>query len=518
MNQLLFQKTKYLILLVGFFFAPSFAFASVAISEIMYDPPGADTSHEWIEINNDSDTAVDLSGWKLFENNSNHSLTLISSSATLPAHGFAIIAENATTFQSDWPAFLDSSAILFDSVFSLSNTGETIAIKDSTGAIVDEATYNSASGAAGDGNTLNGSETVWVSATATPGKIKSENHTTAENENNGSGNSEGESASNSNSENENTNSENLVTKQDDTKASKAQKKITAKIILPSSASYFDASIHISASIIGISGKPIDHGYIMWNFGDGEMYTSVNTDPAVHVYAYPGRYVVQTSYFEHYYDTQPIAIDRATISIVAPKIEFTDDGLTLSIKNASKTESDISNWRIRPGASDSVKTISATEAGVPENDFIFPANTFLLAGSTIILDKKKIGLSQNADVYSLLYPNMLVVTTTNETPIVPLQTIVQIAEIEKTEVVEKEKDQSETFTPVDIQPETSTVESVDTPIIPEVLPTQKPKTKSKIPIKVLLLFAGIVSVGVFGSLLFSGTPTSKELEEKESEDI
>lgn len=40
-------------------------FASLRISEVMYDADGADDEHEWIELWNTGDTAVDLSAWSL---------------------------------------------------------------------------------------------------------------------------------------------------------------------------------------------------------------------------------------------------------------------------------------------------------------------------------------------------------------------------------------------------------------------------------------------------------------------
>jgi hypothetical protein len=42
--------------------------AAVVISEIMYNPAGADGSNpvsEWVEIYNSGDAAVDISGWRL---------------------------------------------------------------------------------------------------------------------------------------------------------------------------------------------------------------------------------------------------------------------------------------------------------------------------------------------------------------------------------------------------------------------------------------------------------------------
>ncbi|OGG88462.1 hypothetical protein A3H15_03130 [Candidatus Kaiserbacteria bacterium RIFCSPLOWO2_12_FULL_50_28] len=141
---------------------------TVVINEIMYDPAGSDSGREWIEIKNEGDSPVDLSGWRFFEDNTNHNLTLKMGNAVLPPDGYAIIADNDVFFLTDWPDF---DGILFDSAFSLSNTGETLAIKDGEGAIIDEVTYTSSQGAAGDGNSLHRvNSDEWIAATPTPGE------------------------------------------------------------------------------------------------------------------------------------------------------------------------------------------------------------------------------------------------------------------------------------------------------------------------------------------------------------
>jgi hypothetical protein len=132
----------------------------------MYDPSGADADREWIEINNGTANSVDLTDWSFFEADTNHALTLVQGSETVSAGDFAIIAEDAPQFLLDYPAY---TGTLFDTAFVLLNTGETIAIKDSGGVVVDEVTYASSQGAADDGNSLQKSENGWVAAAPTPG-------------------------------------------------------------------------------------------------------------------------------------------------------------------------------------------------------------------------------------------------------------------------------------------------------------------------------------------------------------
>src|SRR3989338_5020738 len=123
----------------------------------MYNPTGTDSKHEWIEIynnesngqNNNQGFAINLSGYKLFENNIKHSLTLVNGSFSVS--DFAVIADDAATFLKDYPDF---NGTLLDSVFSLSNTEETIAILDDTNVVVDNMTYNDSLGEDNNGRTL----------------------------------------------------------------------------------------------------------------------------------------------------------------------------------------------------------------------------------------------------------------------------------------------------------------------------------------------------------------------------
>lgn len=140
--------------------------AAVTITEIMYDVPGADNGREWVEITNLSDSPVDVRGYTFFEANTNHGLKLISGSGILQQGDSAIIANDAAKFKIDWPNY---SGILFDSTFSLSNTGESLALKDSTLATVNSVTYDASLGAAGNGTALAWNGNAFIAAPPTPG-------------------------------------------------------------------------------------------------------------------------------------------------------------------------------------------------------------------------------------------------------------------------------------------------------------------------------------------------------------
>ena len=157
------RTTALLALIVSF---PVFAHASVVVSEIMYDVPGADTGREWVEVTNIGDTAADMSKYKFFEANINHTLIPISGNGVLLPGSSAIIADDPTKFKIDWPKYIGA---LFNSSFSLSNTGESFSLKDGALVTLDFVSYDPSLGAVGDGNTLQRRGSRFVSAAPTPG-------------------------------------------------------------------------------------------------------------------------------------------------------------------------------------------------------------------------------------------------------------------------------------------------------------------------------------------------------------
>jgi hypothetical protein len=154
-----------------FFALPGIAFASVQITEIMYDLPGGDSGREWIEITNTGSQPIDISHYRLGEGTTNHLLVVVSGSTTLPAGSSAIIADDPAMFKTDWPAF---SGTLFNSTFSLSNTGENLSIKNAVSVSEDSVSYASGMGAAGDGGSLQRSGATFMPALPTPGMFPGE--------------------------------------------------------------------------------------------------------------------------------------------------------------------------------------------------------------------------------------------------------------------------------------------------------------------------------------------------------
>ena len=139
---------------------------AIQISEIMYDPSGTDTGHEWIEVYNDTSVAIDIKSLKLFENNVNHGISVVSGNDFLNAGEYAIIADNASLFSLDNP---EVTAAIFDSAFSLSNSGEALELKSGTGESLYKVAYTPVAESSGTGNTLSLINGQYIKSQPTPG-------------------------------------------------------------------------------------------------------------------------------------------------------------------------------------------------------------------------------------------------------------------------------------------------------------------------------------------------------------
>ncbi|HEY4487248.1 MAG TPA: lamin tail domain-containing protein [Candidatus Paceibacterota bacterium] len=158
-------KSAFLACLSLVLLVPRPSAAAVIVTEIMYDVPGSDAGHEWIEIYNDGAEAVSIAKWRLLEADTKHKITNVIGGDTIQPQAFAIIAANAESFRAD----SHFNGQLFDSAFSLANGGETISLLDASEATISSASYVGSQGAAGDGNSLNAFGNSFVPRTPTPG-------------------------------------------------------------------------------------------------------------------------------------------------------------------------------------------------------------------------------------------------------------------------------------------------------------------------------------------------------------
>jgi len=108
-----------------------------------------DPKTEWIEIYNNASSSVDISNWNISDIASNaKNFTIIDT--IIPSKGFVILANNFTVFNSTFPSVNESGIKILEygpstSSPSLSNTGDTLFLYNSSGYLVDTITYAQAS-------------------------------------------------------------------------------------------------------------------------------------------------------------------------------------------------------------------------------------------------------------------------------------------------------------------------------------------------------------------------------------
>lgn len=294
--------------------------AQVVITEVMYDPEGADTGYEWVEIENRGSASVVIeegkSGWKFFEDGTHHTLVRVRGETTLGAGAIGIIADNADNFLATNPSF---NGALFDSSFSLKNTGETIVLKNSDGVEESSVLYEPTLGAQGDGNSLQEKGGVWVATSPTPGTRASGGASVPSPQENVAGGG-GSSSSPS------------VSRGIPTLSLRA-KNTVAIVGAP-----FTFEPRVGGSEEG--------EYYQWSFGDGSTSATWGSQSVSHTYYYPGTYTV-------FLEALNLNLSaKLSVRAVAPEVTLTTQGdrvhSSVMIENRGSEELDMEKWQLLSG--------------------------------------------------------------------------------------------------------------------------------------------------------------------------
>ncbi len=378
---------SYLLITGGFFiFCLPFSVnaTNVVINEIMYDLPGIDTDHEWIEILNISDTEIDLTNWK-FNDGSNHNLNEPPKNGgqgllKISAGEYTILTGDATTFLTDHPGF---SGTVIDTVMSLKNTNATLKILDLENNEIDSIAYESIWGANGDWKTLEkidsqGTNTqnnwqISVLDGGTPGILNSSGAEIVLEDN-------GEETSI-----ESTTSGVPIIPVNQPPVAYAGTDITALI---NQEIIFDGSLSSDSNNDALT--------YFWNFGDGA--TDIE-QISKHTYLYPGQYIISLLVDDgEFSDLDIITINIYNKSIIIseflPDPEGTDaENEWIELYNQSNQIANLSNWQLD----------DQEEGSLP---FIFPANSLIGPNQFLVLIRSitKIALNNDNDQVRLIYPD------------------------------------------------------------------------------------------------------------------
>ena len=111
---------------------------TVAITEVMYNPPGAAGAlEEYLEIHNYGDAAVDLTGWS-FTSGIDYTFP---AGQLLAAGAYLAIPADRAAFSAKHPGVTAVTATGWGAAARLSNGGERIRLRNALGVIVDEVEY-----------------------------------------------------------------------------------------------------------------------------------------------------------------------------------------------------------------------------------------------------------------------------------------------------------------------------------------------------------------------------------------
>ncbi len=395
---------RYFFLIILLSSLPSLVFAQLVFTEIMYDLEGADTGREWIELKNEGSTPVDISSYKLRENDVNHSLVFQQGSAAIPSGGYAVVADNATKFLADHPGF---TGTLYDSSFSLSNSGETLVFKDVSLADLDTVTYVSDWGGAGDGKSLQKSAENWLAAAPNP--------------------AEGPSFGGSNADD--ASSSDVPPPSSSVPGSTT----TASVSWPVEQQIFanagfdrvvmvGADVFFQGKALGLEKKPLENARYLWNFGDGEIKEGKEV---FHAYRYPGAHVVTLSVASGYFS----ADDRAIITVIPAQVSLTEivSGNYIEIGNHSTYDLDLSRWQLMAG----------------QDIFVIPDHTIILAGKKIRFSWDVLKFSSLDQSVGFFYPSGAAVVPpsvpfSTSTPEKPKTTPFISAESQRTQIPTSER--------------------------------------------------------------------------------
>ncbi|MEM8680578.1 MAG: lamin tail domain-containing protein, partial [Planctomycetota bacterium] len=149
----------------------SAATAEVIISEIMYNPGGADAGREWVELYNSGMTPIDLGLWTLQDVQDGERSAAITPGTLLGPAESLVLTPDANTFDAIWgPGLPRYELSNFPNLAnSPSATNETVAIVDRNASLRDQVNYDDEGAWPRDNGSVGHSISVrpeWLSAAA----------------------------------------------------------------------------------------------------------------------------------------------------------------------------------------------------------------------------------------------------------------------------------------------------------------------------------------------------------------
>jgi hypothetical protein len=372
---------------LSFFFSlalPLSAAAQVAIDEVMYNPSGADTGREWIELYNAGQSDVTLVGgsgkgsWRI-NDGSNHTLTDPSGgvgrgSLVVPAGGYLVVSNDPATFLNEYTSGTYS---VVKSSISLNNTGATISLVDGNGATIDNVAYTKDMGGSDDGTSLQKqADGSWLAALPTPGMANATKAYAPQQE---------QQAATSSSQTSTSTPQTPSRVQVDSYVAPPVPLLFANAG-PDRTVIVGADVEFDASAYDKSQTTVTNMVrFTWNFGDG---TTAEGAAVLHHFSYPGTYVVILTIAQD----KTAASDRLIVVAepAALSFEILPDG-GIAIRDLAGHDLDLSGWLVK-------------QSGSPfAPQFFLPEHSLILSGGAMRISSATLGFRAGNDS-SLEYPN------------------------------------------------------------------------------------------------------------------
>lgn len=347
---------------------------ALVISEIQFDPAGTDTDREWIEIFNDTSSTLDLTTYKFFENNTNHGIDTLSGDKNVQSGEYVVLVQDLNKFKTDYPNFVGK---IFKSSFSLSNTGESLSLKDKDGNILNTVNYSPSGTGAGNGLTISFDGVNYVKSEATPGSGSLQMNTTS-----------------------NTNTTSTTTAATSTTTDATTTTTNDVFVAPTyyHRSYWPESekVYVTAgenkivivgadvafeanAVMGDKRQATDANYF-WNFGDD---TTGEGKKVFHSFKFPGEYIVVVDA----YAGGSTNNTRVYVKVVEPnlsvKLDKYNDEKFVQINNNSNDEVELGGFLIKSsgGEYEYTSTLSKHFSILPQKNVKVGKDALKFATST-----------------------------------------------------------------------------------------------------------------------------------------
>jgi hypothetical protein len=348
------MKTKFILFFILFILMPLTSRAAAVINEIAWMGTAIDYNDEWIELYNNGDEDIDLSGWVLEAADGAPKINL---SGSITANSYFLLERTDDNSVPGIPA---------DQTYSgaLGNSGEYLKLKDDTDNIIDDLNFSGA-WPGGDNTTKQTMERTtagWQTSLDPDGTPKALNSSGAIQE----------------------------TESTETEPAMEQPATPAKNQPPIADAGDDIIAFVDEEITFDGSKSYDPDgnnlTYEWNLGEGRVE---NDAIVTRKYSYPGTYLITLVVFDNrYYSSDTITVEiypkKITINEFLPNPEGKDEEEEwIEIYNDSDQIVDIGGWQL-----------DDEEGG--SRPFVFPENTLIAPKNYLVFSRPTTNIALNND--------------------------------------------------------------------------------------------------------------------------